>query len=48
MESPGVHELHFVNSCIFFGSSPIKIDTSNLLVSYQTVPAFVSPLPFLS
>lgn len=34
MESPGVHELHFVNSCIFFGSSPIKIDTSNLLPIY--------------
>ncbi|KAB5569531.1 hypothetical protein DKX38_003324 [Salix brachista] len=31
MESPGVHELHLVNSCIFFGSSPIKIDTSNPL-----------------
>uniref|UniRef100_A0A164YXW9 Carbohydrate-binding-like fold protein n=1 Tax=Daucus carota subsp. sativus TaxID=79200 RepID=A0A164YXW9_DAUCS len=27
--TPGVHELHFVNSCIFFGSSPVKIDTSN-------------------
>ncbi|KAJ6390371.1 hypothetical protein OIU77_024562 [Salix suchowensis] len=31
MESPGIHELHLVNSCIFFGSSPIKIDTSNPL-----------------
>lgn len=31
MESPGVHELHLVNSCIFFGSSPIKVDTSNPL-----------------
>ncbi|KAJ6763367.1 NODAL MODULATOR 1-RELATED [Salix purpurea] len=31
MESPGAHELHLVNSCIFFGSSPIKIDTSNPL-----------------
>ncbi|KAF9688176.1 hypothetical protein SADUNF_Sadunf02G0169900 [Salix dunnii] len=30
-ESPGVHELHLVNSCIFFGSSPIKFDTSNPL-----------------
>ncbi|KAF7804939.1 nodal modulator 1 [Senna tora] len=31
VEYPGVHELHFKNSCIFFGSSPVKIDTSNLL-----------------
>ncbi|XP_058008575.1 uncharacterized protein LOC110645700 isoform X2 [Hevea brasiliensis] len=29
VESPGVHELHFINSCIFFGSLPVKIDTSN-------------------
>ncbi|KAK9950537.1 hypothetical protein M0R45_006023 [Rubus argutus] len=29
VEHPGVHELHFVNSCIFFGSSSMKIDTSN-------------------
>ncbi|KAK9281445.1 hypothetical protein L1049_004347 [Liquidambar formosana] len=29
VEAPGVHELHFVNSCIFFGSSSIKIDTLN-------------------
>ncbi|XP_004288537.1 PREDICTED: nodal modulator 1 [Fragaria vesca subsp. vesca] len=29
VEHPGVHELLFVNSCIFFGSSSIKIDTSN-------------------
>ncbi|KAL3531546.1 hypothetical protein ACH5RR_010868 [Cinchona calisaya] len=28
VESPGIHEVHFVNSCIFFGSSPAKIDTS--------------------
>ncbi|KDP28277.1 hypothetical protein JCGZ_14048 [Jatropha curcas] len=28
VESPGVHELHFVKSCIFFGSTPMKIDTS--------------------
>lgn len=34
--TPGVHELHFVNSCIFFGSSSMKIDTSNPLpVSLQ-------------
>lgn len=31
VESPGVHELHFVNSCIFFGSSSVKVDTSNPL-----------------
>lgn len=29
VESPGLHELHFVNSCIFFGSSSMKIDTLN-------------------
>ncbi|CAI9104879.1 OLC1v1003663C1 [Oldenlandia corymbosa var. corymbosa] len=29
VEYPGVHELHFVNSCIHFGSSPVKIDTSD-------------------
>ncbi|KAI3940108.1 hypothetical protein MKW92_014647 [Papaver armeniacum] len=29
VESPGVHELHFVNSCISFGSSFVKFDTSN-------------------
>ncbi|KAI7745608.1 hypothetical protein M8C21_033454 [Ambrosia artemisiifolia] len=29
IESPGVHELHFENSCILFGSSPVKIDTAN-------------------
>ncbi|PSS14739.1 Nodal modulator 1 like [Actinidia chinensis var. chinensis] len=29
VESPGVHELQFVNSCIFFGSSSMRIDTSN-------------------
>lgn len=27
-----MHELQFINSCIFFGSSSIKIDTSNPLV----------------
>lgn len=31
VESPGVHELHFVDSCIFFGSSSMKIDTSDTL-----------------
>lgn len=34
VESPGVHELHFVNSCILFGSSPVKIDTANTLPIY--------------
>lgn len=29
VEFPGVHDLHFVNSCIFFGSSSVRIDTSN-------------------
>ncbi|CAH1417541.1 unnamed protein product [Lactuca virosa] len=29
IEPPGVHELHLVNSCILFGSSPVKIDTAN-------------------
>ncbi|XP_042053548.1 nodal modulator 1-like [Salvia splendens] len=28
--SPGVHELHFVDSCISFGSSSVGVDTSNL------------------
>lgn len=31
VESLGVHELHFVNSCISFGSSSVKIDTFNPL-----------------
>ncbi|XP_059659411.1 uncharacterized protein LOC132306162 [Cornus florida] len=34
IESPGTHELHFANSCIFFGSSSMKIDTSNPLPIY--------------
>ncbi|XWS76670.1 hypothetical protein CRYUN_Cryun01aG0197400 [Craigia yunnanensis] len=34
VESPGVHALHFVNSCILFGSSSMKIDTSNSLPIY--------------
>ncbi|KAL4602871.1 hypothetical protein ACB092_10G084400 [Castanea dentata] len=29
VESPGLHELHFVDSCIFFGSSSMKFDTLN-------------------
>ncbi|KAL2485720.1 Carbohydrate-binding-like fold [Abeliophyllum distichum] len=34
LESPGVHELHFVDSCISFGSSFLRIDTSNPLPIY--------------
>ena len=34
VESPGVHEVQFSNSCIFFGSSSTKIDTLNLEVLY--------------
>ncbi|KAE9598205.1 hypothetical protein Lal_00003964 [Lupinus albus] len=30
VEYPGVHEFNFVDSCILFGSSSVKIDTSNL------------------
>lgn len=46
VEYPGVHELHFKNSCIFFGSSSIKIDTSNLLVwtIYIAIITFSWPL----
>ncbi|CAH9140431.1 unnamed protein product [Cuscuta epithymum] len=29
VESPGVHELNFHKSCISFGSSPLRIDTSD-------------------
>ncbi|XP_027348835.1 nodal modulator 1 isoform X2 [Abrus precatorius] len=31
VEYPGVHEFVFVDSCIFFGSSSVKIDTHNQL-----------------
>ncbi|GAV83060.1 CarboxypepD_reg domain-containing protein [Cephalotus follicularis] len=34
VESPGMHELYFVNSCISFGSSSMEIDTSNHLPIY--------------
>ncbi|XAR61425.1 hypothetical protein NMG60_11035120 [Bertholletia excelsa] len=34
VDSPGVHELQFVNSCIFFGSSTKKINTLNPLPIY--------------
>ncbi|KAL0289488.1 UNVERIFIED_CONTAM: hypothetical protein Sangu_2613200 [Sesamum angustifolium] len=30
IESPGVHELHFIDSCVSFGSSTLRVDTSNL------------------
>ncbi|XP_061366169.1 uncharacterized protein LOC133309420 [Gastrolobium bilobum] len=30
VEYPGAYEFNFVDSCIFFGSSSVKIDTSNL------------------
>ncbi|XP_077219224.1 carbohydrate-binding-like fold isoform X2 [Tasmannia lanceolata] len=36
VESPGLHELHFVNSCICFGSSSIKFDTFDLSPIYLT------------
>ncbi|XP_044493042.1 nodal modulator 1 isoform X2 [Mangifera indica] len=29
VESPGVHEVRFVNSCVFFGNPVIKIDTTS-------------------
>ncbi|KAJ4969122.1 hypothetical protein NE237_015823 [Protea cynaroides] len=29
VKSPGLHELHFVNSCISFGGSSVKLDTLN-------------------
>lgn len=29
VENPGEHELHFVNSCIFFGSSSVNFNTMN-------------------
>ncbi|KAF5177792.1 Nodal modulator, partial [Thalictrum thalictroides] len=31
VESPGAHEIHFIKSCIFFGSSIVKFDTTNPL-----------------
>ncbi|KAL5700275.1 hypothetical protein ACHQM5_025742 [Ranunculus cassubicifolius] len=34
VESAGIHELHFNNSCIFFGSSVMKFDTTNPLPIY--------------
>jgi len=32
VEFPGIHEFSFIDSCVFFGSSSVIIDTSNLLV----------------
>ncbi|EPS72179.1 hypothetical protein M569_02578, partial [Genlisea aurea] len=29
VDSPGVHELHFVSPCVWFGSSTFRIDTSS-------------------
>lgn len=34
VESPGINKLEFINSCIFFGSSSINIDTANLMPVY--------------
>ncbi|KAG1338774.1 nodal modulator 1 [Cocos nucifera] len=36
VESPGQHELHFVNPCIFFGSSSLTFDTLNPVPIYLT------------
>ncbi|KAJ0979944.1 hypothetical protein J5N97_015418 [Dioscorea zingiberensis] len=36
VESSGVHELHFVNSCIFFGSSSVEFDTKKPSPLYLT------------
>ncbi|PIN15609.1 Metalloproteinase-related collagenase pM5 [Handroanthus impetiginosus] len=30
VESPGVHDLHFIDSCISFGNSTLRVDTSDL------------------
>lgn len=43
LESPGQHELHFVNSCIFFGSMSVKFDTLEALVY---IYIFFLPLGF--
>lgn len=36
VESPGQHDLHFVDSCIFFGSSSAKFDTSKPMPIHLT------------
>ncbi|KAM0954506.1 putative carboxypeptidase-like, regulatory domain superfamily, immunoglobulin-like protein [Dioscorea sansibarensis] len=36
VESSGVHQLHFVNSCIFFGSSSVEFETKNPSPLYLT------------
>lgn len=36
VESPGQHELHFVNPCIFFGSLSLTFDTLNPVPIYLT------------
>lgn len=40
VESPGVHEVRFVNSCVFFGNPVIKIDTTSPEVSICRVFLF--------
>lgn len=48
VEYPGVHEFSFVDSCIFFGSSSVKINTSNLLVwRIQIVMIITSAYSFI-
>ncbi|XP_020582694.1 LOW QUALITY PROTEIN: nodal modulator 1-like [Phalaenopsis equestris] len=34
LQNPGEHELHFLNSCIFFGSPSLKFNTMNLTLIY--------------
>lgn len=36
VESPGLHELHFVDSCILFGSSSLTFDTLNPMSIHLT------------
>ncbi|KAK6118530.1 hypothetical protein DH2020_047730 [Rehmannia glutinosa] len=38
VESPGVHELHFIDSCITFGISTLRIDTSNQSNLPENIP----------
>ncbi|KAL4202422.1 hypothetical protein AMTRI_Chr02g263630 [Amborella trichopoda] len=41
VESPGLHELHFVNSCIHFGISSLKFDTLKPLPIYLTAQKYL-------
>ncbi|KAJ6823851.1 nodal modulator 3 [Iris pallida] len=41
VETPGEHELHFVNSCISFGSSSLKFDTLNPAPIYLTARKYL-------